>query len=45
LTLRVRVTPEAQADLAEDRDWYAAASRGLGDAFIAEGGGVDPVGR
>jgi len=36
LTLRVRVTPEAQADLAEGRDWYEAASAGLGDAFIAE---------
>lgn len=36
MTLRVRVTPEAQADLAEGRDWYEAASPGLGDAFIAE---------
>ena len=36
MTLRVRVTPEAQADLTEGRDWYEAASPGLGDLFITE---------
>jgi plasmid stabilization system protein ParE len=36
LTLRVRVTPEAQADLADARDWYESASRGLGDDFLDE---------
>lgn len=36
MTLRVRITPEAQADLADGREWYEAASPGLGDAFIEE---------
>ena len=30
MTLRVRVTPEAQADLDEAQDWYEAARPGLG---------------
>jgi toxin ParE1/3/4 len=34
LTLGVRVTPEAQADLDEAQDWYEAASRGLGLRFL-----------
>lgn len=34
MTLRVRVTPEAQADLAESRDWYETASPGLGADFL-----------
>ncbi len=36
MTLRVRVTPEAQADLADGRDWYEAASPGLGADFLYE---------
>jgi plasmid stabilization system protein ParE len=36
LTLRVRVTPEAQADLADARDWYETASAGLGADFLDE---------
>lgn len=34
MTLRVRVTPEAQAELAESRDWYETASSGLGADFL-----------
>jgi plasmid stabilization system protein ParE len=34
LSLKVRVTPEAQADLDEAQDWYEAASQGLGFRFL-----------
>ncbi len=36
MTLRVRVTPEAQADIEAGRDWYDAASSGLGTDFVDE---------
>jgi plasmid stabilization system protein ParE len=34
LSLRVRLTPEAQADLDEAQDWYDTASPGLGAEFL-----------
>lgn len=36
MTLRVRVTPEAQADIVDGRDWYEVASPGLGADFVDE---------
>lgn len=36
MTLRLRVTLEAQADLAEGHDWYETTTAGLGADFIAE---------
>lgn len=36
MTLRIRVTPEAQADLTEGRDWYDTISPGLGADFLEE---------
>jgi plasmid stabilization system protein ParE len=34
LSLRVRLTPEAQADLDEAQDWYDTTSPGLGAEFL-----------
>jgi toxin ParE1/3/4 len=32
--VNVRLTPEAEADLAEAYDWYRQRGRGLGDEFL-----------
>lgn len=34
MSLRIRVTPEALADLDEAQDWYQAAEPGLGARFL-----------
>lgn len=31
----MRVTPEAEADIAQARDWYEQAQAGLGEHFLA----------
>lgn len=34
MTARVRLTPEAEADITEAYDWYEEARPGLGDRFL-----------
>ena len=34
MSVRVRVTPEAEADIEEAFVWYRHANRGLGDQFL-----------